>query len=103
MVDVEALVRALADGKLRGAGLDVLPQETLDPRRGGDLPSGGGPGRRGFQGARCEPCVAALSECDRYAAQRLQHRGGTGGIIATTLANIEAFAQGAPQNIVSAH
>jgi D-lactate dehydrogenase len=29
VVDSEALVRALANGKLRGAGLDVLPQEPL--------------------------------------------------------------------------
>ena len=29
VVDVPALVRALADGKLRSAGLDVLPQEPL--------------------------------------------------------------------------
>src|SRR5262249_1747273 len=29
IVDVEALVRALADGKLRGVGLDVLPEEPL--------------------------------------------------------------------------
>ena len=29
VVDTSALVRALADGKIRGAGLDVLPQEPL--------------------------------------------------------------------------
>jgi D-lactate dehydrogenase len=29
VVDTEALVRALADGRLRAAGLDVLPQEPL--------------------------------------------------------------------------
>ncbi|VXC94168.1 D-specific alpha-keto acid dehydrogenase (fragment) [Bosea sp. 125] len=29
MVDTEALVRALASGKLRAVGLDVLPQEPL--------------------------------------------------------------------------
>ena len=29
IVDVEAMVRALAAGRLRGAGFDVLPQEPL--------------------------------------------------------------------------
>src|SRR5262249_10361682 len=42
----------------------------------GDFGRGSGQGRRGLQGARRKPCVVALSQRNRYAAQCVQYRGG---------------------------
>ncbi|MBY0563881.1 MAG: hypothetical protein K2P58_06815 [Hyphomonadaceae bacterium] len=101
VVDVEALVRALAEGRLAGAGLDVLPQEPqlreeaeifrADSENGIDL----------------KALVAnhvllrfpnvLVTPHNAYNTTEAITR-----IIDTTLANIEAFARGTPQNVVLA-
>lgn len=101
IVDVTALLRALADGKLRAAGLDVLPQEPLI--------------REEAQIFRTESTVGydlralvanhvllrfpnvIVTPHNAYNTDSALRR-----IIDTTLANIEAFTRGTPQNVVSA-
>lgn len=101
VVDVPALVRALADGRLRSAGLDVLPQEPLIREEAqifrADAPSEGHDLRAlvanhvllRFPNVIVTPHTA-------YNTQSAVRR-----IIETTLDNIEAFARGEARNVVS--
>lgn len=102
LVDTAALVRALRAGRLRAAGLDVLPQEPLlrDEAEVFRLDRGSEP----------EPELRSLlasnvllqlpnvivTPHNAYNTEDAVHR-----IIATTLDTIEAFARGAPQNVVA--
>jgi len=101
VVDIPALVRVLADKKLRAAGLDVLPAEPLIRdeaeifRRG---PQDGDADLRAllanhvllsFPNVVVTPHIAFNTE---EALRR---------ILETTLSNIKAFASGSPQNVVS--
>ena len=101
VVDVPALVRALADGRLRAAGLDVLPQEPLIREEAqifrADAPS---------EGHDLKALVAnhvllrfpnvIVTPHNAYNTESAVRR-----IIQTTLENIEAFARGEPRNVVS--
>jgi len=101
IIDIPALVRALADGRLRAAGLDVLPQEPLireeaqifradAPARGHDL--------RALVANHVLlrfPNVIVTPH-NAYNTDSAVRR-----IIETTLDNIEAFARGEPRNVVS--
>jgi D-lactate dehydrogenase len=100
VVDVAALVRALRSGKLRAAGLDVLPQERL-LRDEAEI----------FRTAKYDdeelrsvlasnvllqfPNVIVTPH-NAYNTVDAVHR-----IIETTIENIEAFARGAPKNVVT--
>jgi D-lactate dehydrogenase len=100
VVDTEAMVRALVDGRLRAAGLDVLPQEPLI-REEAEL----------FRGEKpvTAPDLKALvanhvllrfpnvivTPHNAYNTDAALQR-----IMDTTLANIAAFAAGKPANVV---
>ena len=102
VVNAAALVRALDSGRLQGAGLDVLAEEPLLREEAEifrrDLP---------VSAERLRDVVAANALLRRrnvvvtphiaYDTQEALHR-----ILATTLDNIEAFAAGAPKNLVLA-
>jgi D-lactate dehydrogenase len=103
IVDVEALVRALADGKLRGVGLDVLPQEPLIREEAAIFHQEAVRDAEDFKALVANHVLlrfpnVIVTPHNAYNTEAALHR-----IIATTLANIEAFAQGKPQNVVSAH
>jgi D-lactate dehydrogenase len=101
VVDVEALVRALAEGRLKAAGLDVLPQEPAIRDEAEIFRE---------RAARPEYDLKALvanhvllrfpnvmvTPHNAYNTDEAVHR-----IIETTLDNIEAFARGEPRNVVS--
>ncbi len=104
VVDVPALVRALADGKLRAAGLDVLPQEPLIReeaqifRADADEASGDQHDLKALVANHVllrfpNVLVTPHNAYNTYSAVRR--------IIGTTLENIEGFVSGRPQNIVS--
>lgn len=101
IVDVPALVRALADGRLRAAGLDVLPQEPLIREEAQifrtDAPA---------DGVDLKALVAnhvllrfpnvIVTPHNAYDTDSAVRR-----IIEATLDNIEAFARGEPRNVVA--
>ncbi|HEX6000446.1 MAG TPA: hydroxyacid dehydrogenase, partial [Hyphomicrobiaceae bacterium] len=99
IVDTAALVRALTSGKISAAGLDVLPQEPL-LRDEAEIFRGGQ-----YSLAELHTLLASnvllrfpnvlVTPHNAYNTDDAVHR-----IIETTLANIEAFARGKPQNIV---
>lgn len=102
VVDPEALVRALASGRLGGAALDVLPEESAIGDEAEIFRTGHPPVDPGslrtiladhallrFPNVIVTPHIAYDT---REALER---------IVATTVANIEAFARGAPRNLVS--
>jgi D-lactate dehydrogenase len=100
VVDVPALVRALADGRLRAAGLDVLPQEPLIREEAQIF-------REAWtEGHDLKALVAnhvllrfpnvIVTPHNAYNTESAVRR-----IIETTLENIEAFARGEPRNLVT--
>jgi D-lactate dehydrogenase len=100
VIDIPALVRALTDERVKAAGLDVLPQEPL---------------------IREEAQIFRTNSSDHYDLKALvanhvllrfpnvivtPHNAyntdsAVRRIIDTTIANIEAFARGKPQNVIS--
>jgi len=103
IVDVEALVRALADGKLRGAGLDVLPQEPLIREEAAIFHEGATTDAEDFKALVANNVLLRFPNVIVTPHNAYNTDAALQRIIATTLANIEAFARGAPQNVVSAH
>jgi D-lactate dehydrogenase len=100
IVDVAALVRALKAGKLKAAGLDVLPQEPLlkDEAEVFRTDRHSEPELRSLLASNVLlqfPNVLVTPH-NAYNTEDAVRR-----IIVTTLGNIEAFARGAPQNLVS--
>ena len=100
LVDPAALVRALRAGRLRAAGLDVLPQEPLlkDEAEIFRLDRHSEPELRSLLASNVLlqfPNVIVTPH-NAYNTDDAVHR-----IIATTLDNIEAFVRGAPQNVVA--
>jgi D-lactate dehydrogenase len=100
VVDSQALLEALASGKVAGAGLDVLPEENdlleEDSRRG-TL-------ERGGDGCTTQlanhlllqhPRVLVTPHCAFFTKE------ATSRLMQTTVANIEAFINGIPINIVT--
>jgi D-lactate dehydrogenase len=101
VVNAPALVRALTDGRLGGAGLDVVADEPLLREESEIFRAG-----RDLAVEELRSLVATntllklpnvvITPHVAYDTQEAVHR-----IIAITLRNIEAFAAGAPQNLVS--
>ncbi|WP_137390389.1 hydroxyacid dehydrogenase [Rhodoligotrophos defluvii] len=100
IVDVPALVRALADGRLKAAGLDVLPQEPLirEEAQIFRAPSIGGYDLKALVANHVLlrfPNVIVTPH-NAYNTDSAVRR-----IVETTMENIEAFARGEPRNVVS--
>jgi D-lactate dehydrogenase len=103
IVDVEAMVRALADGKLRAAGLDVLPQEPLLREEAAIFHEGAVTDAEDFKALVANNVLLRFPNVIVTPHNAYNTDAALQRLVATTLANIEAFARGAPQNVVSAH
>jgi D-lactate dehydrogenase len=103
IVDVEALVRALADGKLRGAGLDVLPQEPLIREEAAIFHQDAVRDAEDFKALVANHVLLRYPNVIVTPHNAYNTEAALQRILATTLANIEAFARGTPQNVVSVH
>ncbi|MBF6299003.1 hydroxyacid dehydrogenase [Nocardia amamiensis] len=99
IVDVAALIRALTNGKVKAAGLDVLPEESVIQEEAEIFRD------RALSPLELRTLVAEhvlfgfsnvlITPHNAYNTDEAVHR-----IIETTLRNIEAFARGEPRNTV---
>lgn len=101
IIEMDALVRAISSGKIRAAGIDVLPQEPLirDEAEVFRSQSVGLDAMRellAYHVLANSPNVILTPHIAYNTDEALQR------LIATTIANISAFAAGAPVNLVSA-
>jgi phosphoglycerate dehydrogenase-like enzyme len=72
------MVRALADRRLRAAGLDVLPQEPLIREEAAIFHQEAVRDAEDFKALVANDVLLRFPNVIVYAAQRLQHRCGTG-------------------------
>ena len=99
LIDIQALLRALASGKIAAAGLNVLPEEQVF------LEGVKNPATLFTGGKKLEtllanhillqhPRVCITPHCAFFTREAVQR------ILDVTMANIEAFVRGEPQNVV---
>lgn len=100
VVDVSALVRALCDGKIAAAGLDVLPAEPLIRDEAEIFRSEITQFENGLRELVADHVLLSLPNVLITPHIAYDTDGALGRILDTTLANIEAFAAGHPQNVV---
>ncbi len=101
IVDAEAMVRALASGKLRGAGLDVLPHEPLIREEAAIFHEGAVKDADDFKALAANHVLLRIPNVIVTPHNAYNTDAALQRIIETTLANIESFARGTPQNVVS--
>jgi D-lactate dehydrogenase len=101
VVDAEALVRALAEGRLAGAGLDVLAQEP-QLRDEAEIFRADPVSRVDLKALVANHVLLRFPNVLVTPHNAYNTTEAVARIIDTTLANIEAFARGAPQNVVVA-
>ena len=100
VVDVPALVRALADGRLRAAGLDVLPQEPLIREEAQIFREAWSDGHE-LKALVANHVLLRFPNVIVTPHTAYNTESAVGRIIETTLENIEAFGRGEPQNLVA--
>jgi D-lactate dehydrogenase len=101
VVDVAALVRVLADGRLRAAGLDVLPQEPLLREEALIFRDAGADGFD-LKGLVANHVLLRFPNVIVTPHSAYNTDNAIQRIIETTLANIQAFARGKPNNLAAA-
>lgn len=99
VVDVEALVRAVADERLRAVGLDVLPEEPV-VRDEAEIFRASSERVFDLKSLVANHVIlqfpnVVVTPHNAYNTDEAVHR-----LIETTVDNIEAFARGAPRNLV---
>ncbi|GIK83276.1 MAG: lactate dehydrogenase [Alphaproteobacteria bacterium] len=101
IVDVPALVRALADGRLRAAGLDVLPQEPLIREEAEIFRADVSPDGYDLKALVANHVLLRFPNVLVTPHNAYNTDAAVRRIIETTLDNIEAFARGAPRNVIA--
>jgi len=99
IVSVPALVRALASGKLRAAGLDVLPHEPLI-REEAEVFRGPPLEKENLEALVANHVLLRFPNVIVTPHVAYNTHEAVARIVETTIANIEAFAKGHPQNLV---
>ena len=99
VVDVPALVRALADGKVRAAGLDVLPQEPL-VREEAQIFRGASSDGYDLKALVANHVLLRFPNVIVTPHNAYNTQSAVRRIIETTVENIEAFGRGEPRNLV---
>ena len=100
VVDVQALLRALASGKVRAAGLDVLPDEPT-VREEAELLRRAFTKEHDLETLLADHILLRLKNVIITPHSAFNTREAVARILATTRANIEAFARGEPANVVN--
>ncbi|SRR6056297_622600 len=99
VVDEKALVRALAEGKLAGAGLDVLPEEPVI-REEAELLRRVYEQQHDLQTLLADQVLIRLQNVVVTPHSAFNTREAVQRILDTTVENIRAFAAGERQNVV---
>lgn len=100
VVDVRALVRALAEGQIAGAGLDVLPEEPI-VREEAELLRSVYQRTHDLETLLADSIILRLRNVVVTPHSAFNTREAVGRIIEVTAGNILAFAKGAPMNVVA--
>lgn len=101
VVDTEALVRALASGKLRAAGLDVLPQEPLIREEAEIFRKKAMLKASDLQVLIANHVLLRFPNVIVTPHNAYNTDAALGRIMRTTIANIEEFATGRPINMIA--
>jgi D-lactate dehydrogenase len=99
IVDVQALVRALATGKVQAAGLDVLPEEPTI-REEAELLRSIYQRQHDVETLLADHVLLRLRNVIITPHSAFNTREAVGRILDTTVANIAAFVRGEPRNVV---
>lgn len=102
VVDVEALVRALADGRIAAAGLDVLPDEPAMRDEAEVFRRPAGEDGHDLKALLASHVLLRFPNVIVTPHIAYDTTDAVERILAATLANIRAFAAGRPQNVVLA-
>ncbi len=100
LIDVNALLKALATGKLAGAGLDVLPEEPTI-REEAELLRSVYLRRHNLETLLADHVLLHLRNVVITPHSAFNTREAMQRILVTTRANIDAYLAGAPLNLVS--
>ncbi len=100
LIDVRALVRGLRDGKIAGAGLDVLPEEPLI-REEAELICSRFPNGRDLTDLVADHVLLNMPNVVVTPHSAFFTREATARIVDTTVRNITAFVAGRPENVVA--
>lgn len=100
LVDVKALLKALATGKLAGAGLDVLPEEPTI-REEAELLRSVFMRKHNLETLLADHILLHMRNVVITPHNAFNTREAVARILITTRENIEAFIRGAPVNLVA--
>lgn len=101
VIDTAALVRALTEGRLRGVGLDVLPEEPLIREEAQIFRTGQDDAAFDLRTLVANHVLIHMPNVIVTPHIAYDTDGAVHRIIETTLDNIEAFSAGRAQNVVS--
>jgi D-lactate dehydrogenase len=101
IVDAEALIRAIGSGKVAAAGLDVLPEESALREEAGIFAESN-PIQPNLRALIADHALLRFPNVIVTPHIAYNTREAVSRIAETTAANIAAFAQGAPENLVAA-
>jgi D-lactate dehydrogenase len=99
LVEVEALLHGLADGRLAGAGLDVLPEEPA-VREEAELLRAVFRDEHDLSTLLADHVLLRMRDVVITPHSAFRTREAVGRIVETTRDNIAAFESGEPQNVV---
>ncbi|WP_309605037.1 hydroxyacid dehydrogenase [Phenylobacterium sp.] len=101
VVDTQALVRALASGRLAGAALDVLAEEDAMRDEAEIFRAGAAVETQRLQTLLADHALLAFPNVIVTPHVAYDTREAVARIVETTVANILAYASGAPQNVIN--
>lgn len=99
VLDIQALVRALADGKIAAAGLDVLPEEPI-VREEAELLRSVFRKEHNLESLLADHIVLRMRNVVVTPHSAFNTREAVRRILDTTVANIQSFLAGEPRNAV---
>jgi D-lactate dehydrogenase len=101
VINNQALIRALAEGRVRGAGLDVLPEEPVI-REEAELLRSVYERKHNLDDLLADHVLIRLRNVIVTPHSAFNTREAVSRILETTVSNIESFIRGDGQNIVNA-